>query len=297
MRIFITKGLPLSPLRRISIAGTEWVCDEQTSAEALHVKDPHALIKAAGYLKFTHAGVEKSEAIYFRGERKIYESLSPTLFRGLHNPKSKERKIIAVQDAIKSFEEKCRIFRTFGQYSHEPLLQHYGIATSWVDVVDNIWIALWFSCHQAKSSGEGGQYLHFEKRIPSSDNDYAYILLIGADIEKRNGQKPGYYFGKNTELVDLRMAAPSVFLRPHSQHGLLFRCKGADNERPSDYSKQIRGIVRVTLKDALDWLGEGKIVGTHSLFPPPFYDDGYRILLESGVSINKNIGSISMVGA
>jgi hypothetical protein len=121
--------------------------------------------------------------------------------------------------------------------------------------------------------------------------------LIGADINKRNGQKPGYYFGENTELVDLRMAVPSVFLRPHAQHGLLFRCKGAANERPNDYSKQIRGIVRVSLKDALDWLGEGKIVGTHSLFPPPFYDNGYQILLESGVAIDKHIGSISMVGA
>ncbi|MCO7527363.1 FRG domain-containing protein [Pseudomonas asiatica] len=287
----------MSPLRRISIAGTEWVSDESTGAEALHVKDPHALIKAAGYLKFTHAGVEKSEAIYFRGERKIYESLSPTLFRGLHQSKAKEKKIIAVQSAIKNFQESCRIFQSFGHYAHEPLLQHYGVSTSWVDVVDNIWVALWFSCHQAKSSGDGGQYLHFEKRVPTSINDYAYILLIGADIERRNGQKPGYYFGKNTELVDLRMATPSVFLRPHAQHGLLFRCKGTDNERPGDYSKQIRGIVRVSLKDALDWLGEGKIVGTHSLFPPPFYDDGYRILLESGVDVNKSIGSISMVGA
>lgn len=84
----------MSPLRRISIAGTEWVSDESTGAEALHVKDPHALIKAAGYLKFTHAGVEKSEAIYFRGERKIYESLSPTLFRGGISQRLRKKRLL-----------------------------------------------------------------------------------------------------------------------------------------------------------------------------------------------------------
>lgn len=285
------------PLSKITIPGTEHVTDKQSSIKVLHINDPHALVKAAGYLKFSHAGIDKSEAIYFRGERKIYGSLSPTLFRNVHQAKSKDNRLCSVNKAVKSFNDTCSIFKTFGDYAHEPLLQHYGIATSWIDLVDNLWVALWFACHQAKASGEISQYLHFERRIATSENDFAYILLVGADIDRRNSKKPGYYFGNNTELVDLRMAAPSVFLRPHAQHGLLFRCKGRNNERLNDYSKQIRGVVRVKLRDALDWLGDGKIVGTHSLFPPPFYDNGYQILLESGADVDKHIGSISMVGA
>ncbi len=285
------------PLRRITIAGTEKIIEPETNTEVLHVNDPHALVKAAGYLKFSHATSDKNEGIYFRGERIIYGSLSPTLFRNIQQSKTKERRINLVNKAIESFREKCSIFGKFGTYAHEPLLQHYGISTTWVDIVDNLWVALWFACHQAKSTGDCGQYLHFERRIPKTNNEFAYILLVAADINRRDQAKPGYFSGKNTELVDLRMASPSVFLRPHAQHGLLFRCKGVDDERLNDYGQQIRGIVRVNLQDALAWLGDGKIVGTHSLFPPPFFDAGYQILLESGAEIDKQIGSIALVGA
>ncbi|GAA0468199.1 hypothetical protein Ade02nite_79030 [Paractinoplanes deccanensis] len=33
------------------------------------------------------------------------------------------------------------------RYAAEPLLQHYGIRTRWLDLVGNIWSALWFACH------------------------------------------------------------------------------------------------------------------------------------------------------
>ncbi|MFQ3248114.1 MAG: hypothetical protein ACI9SP_004774 [Arenicella sp.] len=284
------------PLSRITIPDTEFVADA-SGIQVLNVRDPHALVKAAGYLKFTHAGTDKSEAIYFRGERKVYGNLSPTLFRGFQSQKAKAKRITAIKNTLASYRDNCPIFSKFGFHAHEPLLQHYGISTTWIDLVDNLWVALWFACHQAKSSGDQGQYLHFEKRVPSNKDEYAYILLIGADINKRHSKKAGFFHGDNTELVDLRMAAPSIFLRPHAQHGLLFRCRGDHKERPHDYSKQIRGLIRVSLNDALSWLGEGKIVGTHSLFPPAFYDDGYRILLESEVDITKGIGGISLVGA
>jgi hypothetical protein len=284
------------PLSRITIPNTEFIHDK-SGFQVLVVKDPHALVKAAGYLKFTHAGTDKSEAIYFRGERKIYGNLSPTLFRGFQSQKAKEKRTLAINKTLTSYRDNCRIFSKFGQHAHEPLLQHYGISTTWIDLVDNLWVALWFACHRAKSSGNLGQYLHFEKRVPSGNEEFAYILLVGTDIDKRHSKKPGFFHGDNTELIDLRMAAPSIFLRPHAQHGLLFRCRGDHVERPHDYSKQIRGLIRVSLSDALSWLGDGKIVGTHSLFPPAFYDDGYRILLESDVEIEKGIGGISLVGA
>jgi hypothetical protein len=148
------------------------------------------------------------------------------------------------------------------------------------------------------SAGKNNEYLHFERRIPSSTDLYAYVLLVATDITSRNKDKPGYYFGPNTELVDLRMAAPSVFLRPHSQHGLLFRQKGTPgNGRPLDYSGQIRGVVRVDLSKALDWIGDGKMVGIHSLFPPPYYDSGYQILLSCPIDTKLGIGCIAHVGA
>ena len=58
--------------------------------------------------------------------------------------------------------------------------------------------------------------------------------------------------------LNVRAACPSIFLRPHAQHGVLFRKRGIGVVRPIDYSDQIRGVVRIKLSDALSWLGKQK---------------------------------------
>lgn len=283
-------------LSRQSIRNSTYLKDS-SGIEVLHVDEPHALIMAAGYLKFTLAK-GRSEGIYFRGQRKIYEGLTPTLYREVSSLKVQHTRHGALNEMVKGFANTAKIFNAFGSYAHEALLQHYGINTTWVDLVDNVWVALWFSCHQAMSAGKNGEFVHFERRLPTGGSEYAYLLLVAVDITQRSREKPGYFHGNQTELVDLRMAAPSVFLRPHAQHGLLFR-KKADSctGRDLDYSSQIRGIIRVDLAKALDWLGSGKMVNTHSLFPPPFYDNGYQILLNCGVEGEKSVGKISHIGA
>jgi hypothetical protein len=80
-------------------------------------------------------------------------------------------------------------------------------------------------------------------------------------------------------MIDLRVAAPSTFLRPHAQTGLLVRQNGKIGAVTRDYKDMVAGIVRVSLDDALSWLGDGKLLSTHVLFPPPVYDFGYRDLL------------------
>lgn len=248
---------------------------------------------AAGYLKHT-----SGEGIYFRGQGKIYNEMRPSLYRGIHTANARSNREKNMNAKIYEYKEKCYIFSKFGDYVAEPLLQHYGLQTTWLDIVDNIWIALWFACYEAKCTKDG-HFLHFQKRIVNSKDKYAYIYLIGTDL-KQDSRKKGYFRGENTELVDLRIAAPSVFLRPHAQHGLLFRCKGIEGGRVMDYSRQVRGIVRIPLEKAFDWLGNALTVGVHSLFPPAYYDSGYRILVESGVKFElpeKGIGGIHLVGA
>lgn len=283
------------PLSKVSIKSTNWTKDD-SGAHVLHADEPHALVMAAGYLKFKLSRSD-SEGIYFRGQRKLYGSLVPSLYRGLVSQKAQDKKHTALATIIAKFKASGTIFKSFGDYAHEPLLQHYGISTSWIDLVDNVWVALWFACHRAMSIGKINEFMHFERRIPSDTDKFAYILLIGADISSRARNKPGYYFGESTELVDLRMAAPSVFLRPHAQHGLLFRKKGDEGGRSLDYLDQVRGIIRVDLAKAIDWLGTGKMVNTHSLFPPPYYDNGYQILLTCGVNGDSSTGTIAHVGA
>lgn len=276
----------------INIIGSTWV--DQNGIKILDVEESHALIMAAGYLKHNTL-----EGIYFRGQSNYYDELRPALYRSIDTDAAKYSRETRLNKKIDEYRVACPAFSKFGDYAAEPLLQHYGLQTTWLDLVDNIWVALWFACHEAKSTRDG-HFLHFQKRIPSELNKYAYVYLVGADLERRRKDKPGYWNGENTELVDLRIAAPSYFLRPHAQHGLLFRCKGGSSGRPLNYAKQIRGIVRIPLEKAFDWLGNGHTVGVHSLFPPAYYDNGYKILLQSGVNFDpkdKNIGVVHSVGA
>lgn len=282
-------------MSKVTIRGTEWTSDA-SGADVLHVDEPHALVMSAGYLKYKLAK-EAGIGIYFRGQRCLYGSLVPTLYREIKNTKAQHKKHQKLAAAIGSFRTSASIFGDLGDYAHEALLQHYGIQTTWIDLVDNVWVALWFACHRALSIGKHSEFMHFERRLPTEKDRYAYILLVAADLSRRARDKPGYYFGENTELIDLRMAAPSVFLRPHAQHGMLFRKKGAEGGRPIDYMDQVYGIVRVDLAKALDWLGNGKMVNTHSLFPPPYYDSGYQILLTCGAAFDQSIGAIHHVGA
>ncbi|WP_420589077.1 FRG domain-containing protein [Bacterioplanoides sp.] len=277
---------------KINIVGSTWI--EHRGIKILDVEESHALIMAAGYLKHN-----TREGIYFRGQSNFYDELRPALYRGIDTDGAKYSREKRLNKKIEEYRNSCSAFSKFGGYAAEPLLQHYGLKTTWLDLVDNIWVALWFACYETKSTRDG-HFLHFQKRIPSDSNKYAYVYLVGTDLDKRRKDKPGYWNGPNTELVDLRVAAPSYFLRPHAQHGLLFRCKGSSSGRPLDYGKQIRGIVRIPLEKAFDWLGNGHTVGVHSLFPPAFYDNGYKILLQSGVSFDptdKSIGVVHNVGA
>ena len=103
--------------------------------------------------------------------------------------------------------------------------------------------------------------------IPRTDaTGKAYILLVGADAVAPDPARSGLYVGPNTELIDLRIAAPSVFVRPHAQHGLLMRMKGKSYATPTDYSSQIRGVLEIDLSDALEWFGNSTALSTHIYF-------------------------------
>lgn len=281
------------PLSKLNIRGNKAAANPQGQV-IFHVRDTHTLIQAAGYLKHVR-GSKNSELVYFRGESELYPTLPPTAFRGISTHRAVSNAIGRIHKAIAQFS---RPLKSTGSYAHEALLQHYGLKTTWIDLVDNIWVALWFACHNAKSVGPCGEYLHFERRLPRTDpTGKAYVLLVAADAVAPDNKHPGLYAGPNTELIDLRIAAPSVFVRPHAQHGLLMRRKGDTVQRPTDYSNQIRGILEIDLADALEWLGNSTALSTHSLFPPPSYDNGYGNLLTVGFQGARNVGCISHIGA
>ena len=230
-----------------------------------------------------------------RGQGRLYDSLSPTLYRGISNTMTQSKRHQRLAKVVQEFCMASSLFNDMPDYAKEPLLQHYGIKTSWLDLVDNIWVALWFATHRAYISGHESQYMHFDART-SSDGEFAYILLIKTEDSRKEKVRKGITKGPNTEVIDLRIAAPSVFLRPHAQHGLLFRARGTGGGRLTDYAHTLAGIIRFSLEAGKTWLGFGAMHDVRSLFPPPFYDFGYGILLDTELT-ERSLGVITHVGA
>lgn len=271
--------------------------DASSGLPVYHVSSPHALVQAAGYLKFVLAR-EAPCTVLYRGQTHLHPTLRPSLYRGVATEQAKNRCDKALTEYLADVEREKKVLRGIREDVREPLLQHYGIRTRWIDLVDNVWIALWFACHSAQATGPLKAFLHFERRTPRGrKSEYAYVLLVRSAVISTPADRPGVTLGTDTEIVDLRVAAPSVFLRPHAQHALLLRRRRGLDHKHVDYGEFVVGTIRARLEDALGWLGEGRMLTIHALFPPPTYDFGYRDLLKGAPPGSPQTGSVHLVGA
>lgn len=199
--------MAVSGLDRLTIRDAVPVKDESSGRSVLHVKDSHALIQAAGYLKHVNA---RHENIYFRGQADLFPTLMPSLFRGVKSDHARGTRIGELHRVIEAASKKAQILRKLHPVFREPLLQHYGLRTTWLDLVDNVWVALWFACHRALVGTKTPRHLHFETRNPDTEQgpSYVYILMLGTD--NRRTPMPGLLVGGRTELVDLRLGFPEA---------------------------------------------------------------------------------------
>jgi hypothetical protein len=147
------------------------------------------LIQLVGYLKYKYS----IGNVLLRGQTALYPTLSPSLFRPDSispdmNRKNRARIIgsLAARAAAWNCDHKHHRVATCPEkasqprrseaqlvasgtprYAVEPLLQHYGIRTRWLDVVDNLWVALWFACHHFVTVEDSFQ--HVVRRVPEAE--------------------------------------------------------------------------------------------------------------------------------
>jgi hypothetical protein len=278
-----------------------------TEVDVLRIESLSRLVQAVGYLKYR----APSGNSYLRGQLSLYGgTVEPTLLRGIRDVSSLERQINQLIGAAADW--KCehpdhsstvcsevlppapkssrRLFKAgVPRYAAEPLLQHYGIRTRWIDVVDNIWVALWFACHRFIRVNE---HIHVVRRnIADGGEDFVYIITVtvpGRMAERR----PGFYrYDNGTRVIDLRKAVPSFYLRPHAQHGLLIR------PRVNHGALQLAAL-QISLVRALEWLGSSVLLSPFGLYPPASVDVGYRRLLDyiKYVDVNRSLGHIDVIG-
>lgn len=314
---------------------------DQHGVPVFRIGDPNALTQMLGWAKYKFS----DGRVYFRGQASIYPDMLPT---GLRSGRRNE--VQELSEALRSYidylvgspcactgftknyrnSHRCaermpsmsgrkRIVPTTYRAAIEPLLQHYGIATRWIDVVDNIWVALWFAAHtqvnedqfahHARRSPAQERSTHYRKQAKVSQSDgnsaasgpspddwepFAYVAVlqtgpIGATTI------PGYSVGQETRVVDLRACVPSTYLRPHAQHGILMAPFNLDATSPGSLAHNLVAYFEIRLEDALDWLGEGAMLSPFVLFPPATMDDGYR-WLTSADAAPKILGHITHFG-
>src|SRR3954470_4149117 len=165
----------------------------------------------------------------------------PALFRGLKNVGPMYNRVGALKKYLQEVKEGFGLLGNTPEYTFEPLLQHYGIRTRWLDLVDNFWTALWFACQEARSTGELDQYLHFSP----SPKEYAYVILMQGGAERLDPERPGQIISDQTTIIDLRRSAPSTYLRPHAQHAMLMCRNSHDSAASMNMAEFVVGIIRV----------------------------------------------------
>jgi hypothetical protein len=266
----------------------------------------HSLTQFIGFGKYLNRMFGN---VYLRGQTSLYEGkLTPSALRPLKNAKTDQQEPLNYAKRICEYKNNVSFslkdnknFCNRERIIVEPLLQHYGIKTCWLDVVDNVWVALWFALHKTHSTiVDNREYVHFYENDVNDVKENAYILLLGCDAVKASDDIPGIYRGTTSLVVDLRKAVPSYFLRPHAQHALMV-CKTGHILQTVDYSDMVIAIAKISVSDGLHWIGQTGLLSVQSLFPPPYYDTGYASLLneyhnrKNDINFVKHFGSIQNI--
>ena len=300
----------------------------KTKVPIYEAKSLHGFNQIIGYAKYKFRDYGY---VYYRGECKLHKTLLPSIFRNHTRLNKANDSVGAVLNAMytdaKLYKELglSGLNKPIANYVMEGMIQHYGVKTRYIDIVDNHWIALWMGLYEAKATlDKSVPYYRYKKReiplekyatlfttmydkwhsktnyptehcglfeidelikkqfsggIPASEL-YQYVLLLAIPYTKKHIEK-GIAATDSFVTVDLRQALPSIFLRPHAQHGLVVKKRIGKPSNVADYdmATEIIGIVRVRIDRAASWIGDGFLLSQDNLFPPPAYDFGYDILL------------------
>lgn len=273
----------------------------------LEIDSLPALVQAVGYLKYRAVG-----PTYFRGQAKLHQTMHPSLLRGGYNYKGRANALNDLLEAAAVWScahdnhkvadcpeqapnAKRGALQLIGggvpRYAAEPLLQHYGARTRWLDLVDNLWIALWFACHTF--DGSDGFTHTVRRTVLDGGSQEVFVISVTLPAIPEHAARGFGRVKGGGRLINLREAVPSFYLRPHAQHGVLLR------PHDDDYRNLDFAALRIPLPLALDWLGSSILLSPFAIFPPPSVDLGYRRLLAARDLFphDRSLGDIDLIGA
>ena len=203
------------------------------------ITDYRALATITGIVRYHVYRENLQEQIFYRGQRDEWP-LKPSLYRFCDN---KEKVELAEQWREKVLEiVKEENFDFEGSDdAREAMAQHYGLATSFIDVVDHIQTALWFA---------------YDGMTEKENVGFIYIVSVPQD---------------KATVIDLRNK-PSKWLRPHTQQAFCFRMNEA--KEFGRISERYHIMTLVIPKDLLRLWSNYDVVKHEYIYPPNSFDDG-----------------------
>jgi hypothetical protein len=184
--------------------------------------------------------------LLIRGQTGNHHGMAPGIFR----PPTHNIPMARLIDAESAFEsaviDAFPDNRRFRRDNLGALLQHYGYRTSWLDLVDNLWTAVWFATHDIDQAAGCVS----TKCVNSSG--WLYFLMPGHDCS----------------AIDIRELHHGLSLRPHAQAG--WSMKG-----PADAVADLNRFVVATVEFPVDerWRLTGYLASEKFFFPSPHLDD------------------------
>ncbi len=251
------------------------------------------VVKIIGELK-NHFS-KRNLQVLFRGQRNSHNyNQSPPFLRYLPKKKFQTGIIEAYRNYVLSLVYYLEQFHKsvfkdlsfdINYLAWESILAHYGIKTRYIDLVDSIPLAIWFSICNLKEQSF---------KITPEEDKFGYIFVYGIDVTRKRAE--GILDGSIQRLVDLRDAFPPFALRPHSQHAYSLCDLRLIEETQThilkeelriymDYNKFLLSVLKYEKECAMKWLfGDNKQRSDHlafsNLFPSPQDDNIFERLLE-----------------
>ncbi len=222
----------------------------------LSIEQPEILAGFAGYLKAQSLKTDRSVKVYCRGQINDYPSI-PSLLRGKDLDDSLLRRRVVAYETLVKKTEKLYTARRFRQENINPIFQHYGLKTPWLDLVDNIFVALWFAT-QKYFGEENGKDAHYKTSKKESGHIYFYAT------------------SPQTKCYDLREGHSSLSLRLHAQHGISMT---REPESPvQNRSLDDHLVATVKFPNTEEWRPNGPMFSSKFLFPSTDLDNTYKYL-------------------
>lgn len=221
----------------------------------LELDSPLVLARFNAVIRQAVADRYPSARVYCRGQDRHFNSMRPSLFRAPNDRYSIQCLLKAEVDFAAQLA-KASAARRFQRADLPALLQHYGVRTSWLDVVDNLYVATWFSTHSRRGHAWIGM----------RDDEYGWLYFISTHSAT-----------SRLTVVDFRDEHHHLSTRPHSQHGVSVT---KDGTKWSDTARGLDEFVAATvrLRCTSQWRLHGFMASERYLFPDASEDNTLKLL-------------------